>query len=79
MSNICDNIISAIDILTNQKIAEAGYDRTIEAQIISCVYVAENEYKYKLRYQNSTIFAFGSENYIEGTKVLVTIPKEVRK
>ena len=73
MSNICDNVISAIDILTNQKIAEAGYDRTIEAQVISCVDLANK--KYKLRYQNSTIYALASESYSKGDIVLVTIPQ----
>ena len=73
MSNICDNVISAIDILTNQKIAKAGYDRTIEAQVISCVDLANK--KYKLRYQNSTIYALGSESYSKGDLVLVTIPQ----
>ena len=35
-NNLIDDILKAIDIMATKKIASTGYDRTIQATIISC-------------------------------------------
>lgn len=79
MSDICNNIISAIDILANHKIEEAGYDRTIIARIVSCINpVAPDGVVYKLKYQNSTLYATErnkDKTYNIGDLVYIKIPQ----
>ena len=49
-------ILDAIELLTNNSIKKAGYDKTIQAQIISCEDATIG--KYKCRYQDTTFFAY---------------------
>ena len=75
MANFEKNICEAIEIIANKVVANAGYDKTIQATILSCV--NESAGKYKLRYQESNIYAFtGDENkkYSRGTQVYVLVP-----
>ena len=57
-TNLEDTVLRAIDIIATKKIASASYNKTIEAIIISCV--DESIGKYKIRYQDSLLFAYSS-------------------
>jgi hypothetical protein len=46
-----DTILQAIDIIASKKITSAGYDKTIQATIVSCVDATIG--KYKVKYQDS--------------------------
>lgn len=72
--NIAENILSAIDILTDKKIAEAGFDRTVPATIVGI----DNPVigKYKVEYNGAKMFAYGAKgsSYNIGDQVYVLIP-----
>ena len=75
MAKIEQNICDAIEVIANNLISKAGYDRTIQATVLSCVNEATG--KYKLKYQDNNIYAFtGDENkkYSRGTHVYVLVP-----
>lgn len=70
-----DQICQAVDVITNQKINKAVFDRTLEATIVSC----ENPEtgKYRVQYQDATFIAFAKKTdiiYEKGTSVYVLIP-----
>ena len=70
-----DIILRAVDIVASQKIAKAGYDKTIQATIISCV--DETIGKYKVKYQDSYWIAYSNNidnYYAPNTSVYVLIP-----
>ena len=48
------NICQAIDIIVNRAISTAGYDKTIQATIISCVDATIG--RYRIRYQDSVFY-----------------------
>ena len=72
--NIAENILSAIDILTDKKIAEAGFDRTVPATVVGI----DNPVigKYKVEYNGAKMFAYGAKgsSYNIGDQVYVLIP-----
>lgn len=77
MSNrkIEDSIFQAIDIIASKRIADAGYDKTIEALVIQCVDATIG--KYKVAYQDGYWYAFStspSVKYKKGTYVYILIP-----
>ena len=66
------NIIEAIQAVAQNEVANAGYDRTIEAKIVSCV--DESLGKYRVQYQDSSFFAYSLQNdYIYNPGVMVYV------
>jgi len=55
---IANNILAAIDILADKKIAEAGYDKTVNATIVKCVDATVG--KYLVKYQDADIVAYSN-------------------
>ena len=49
MTNIEQSICDAIEVITNNAISKAGFDRTIQATIVACMNEATG--KYKIKYQ----------------------------
>lgn len=74
MSDYENSILSAIDIMVNNAVSNATYDRTIIATVLK--HTDEETGKYRLQYQDSTFYAYSTNNikYIDGSKVYVLIP-----
>lgn len=75
MANIEQNICDAIEVIANNIVSKAGFDKTIQATIISCV--DELTGKYKVKYQDNTLYAYASnvdKKYSKGNRVYVLIP-----
>ena len=64
-------LLSAIDILAKQRIKDAGYDKTIVAEIVSKKDVGT----YLLKYGSTIIEAFSPKEYALHTMVYVLIPQ----
>ena len=76
MSIIEDSICDAIDILVKQAISSAGFDKTIQATIISCSEPSTGEYLVK--YQDSKFYAYASNpdiSYNTGALVYLLVPE----
>ena len=61
--------------MINTKIEKAGYDKTIQAQIVSCEDATIG--KYRCRYQDATIYAYASNSDVtfnKGSYVYVLVP-----
>lgn len=74
-NNIEQQICQAVDIIVQKAISEAGYDKTIQATIVSCIDSTIG--KYEVSYQNSKFYAYTSSTditYTKGTSVYVLIP-----
>ena len=73
--NIEKQICDAIEILVKRAVATARFDRTIMANIISCVNETTGEYR--CRYQDSTFSAWALEGdrYEKGMSVYILIPE----
>ena len=70
-----NQLINAIQTIVDSAVAHADFDKTIKATIISCVDEATG--KYKVKYQDSTFYAYSNNldsNYFKGTNVYVLIP-----
>jgi hypothetical protein len=70
-----DIILQAVDIIATKKVSSAGYDKTIQATIISCVDATIG--KYKVRYQDSYLYAYSSNidtSFPNGTNVFILVP-----
>lgn len=75
MNSIEEKICQAIDIIVSKAIGEATYDKTIQAIVVSCV--DEVAGKYKVKYQDSTFYAFSTNtevHYSANTTVYVLVP-----
>ena len=75
MSTIENSICQAIDIIVQRAIEQASYDKTIQATVVSCVDATIG--KYKVRYQDSTFYAYSGSSditYTDGSNVYVLIP-----
>lgn len=75
MNNIAEQICEAVDIIVSQKIAKAGYDRTIQATVLSC----EDSIigKYRVKFQNSSFIAYAANpsiRYQKDSLVYILIP-----
>ena len=71
-----DKIIDAIQAVVDDSISKAGYDRTIQATIVECVDEALG--KYKVKFQDSTFYAYSESidiKYTKGTEAYVLIPR----
>lgn len=70
-----NQLINAIQTIVDSAVAHADFDKTIKATIVSCVDEATG--KYKVKYQDSTFYAYSNNldsNYFKGTNVYVLIP-----
>lgn len=75
MSSIESNICQAVDIIVKKALSQAEYDRTILAQIISCIDATIG--KYKVKYQDSVFYAYSNNvdtTYSKGTDVYILVP-----
>ena len=75
MNSTGENICQAIEIIANDAVKNAGYDRTVQAQIISCV--DQDAGKYKIKYQDSYSYAYSTSpdiHYSNSTYVYVQVP-----
>lgn len=73
--SVNQKILDAIELITSNSIQKAGYDRTIQAQIISCEDPAIG--KYKCKYQDATIYAYSNDVdkvYSNKSSVYILIP-----
>ena len=76
MSYIEDNICEAIELIVDKSVKEAGFDKTIQATVKSCV--DESIGKYKIKYQDSSFYAYASSPdvvYGDNTLVYILIPQ----
>ena len=74
-NNIESNICKAIDIIVKKAVNQASYDKTIQATILSCVDATIG--KYKVKYQDSTFYAYSGNSdttYTDGSNVYILIP-----
>ena len=73
--SVNQKILDAIELLTNHSIEKAGYDKTIQAQIISCEDATIG--KYKCSYQGTTFIAYSGSadvSYSKGAFVYILVP-----
>ena len=74
-SGIAANLLDAMSTLVNQAVADASFDKTVEAQIVS--YEDSKAGKYKIKYQGEYFYAFSDNTevvYSKGTTVYVLFP-----
>lgn len=70
-----NQILDAIEMLVDKSVKTAGYDKTVQAKIISCEDPTIG--KYKVRYQDSNFYAYSGSSeisYMEGSEVYILIP-----
>ena len=75
MGRIEDNICEAIEYIVDNAIANAKYDKTIQATIVKCV--DQTIGKYVVKYQDATFYAYSTGTDIkfsDNTSVYVLIP-----
>lgn len=68
-------ILQTIDIIASKKIASAGFNRTIQATVLSCEDASRG--KYKVKYQDGVFYAYTentSVSYTNGTTVFILVP-----
>lgn len=73
---VADGFFGAVDIITDKKIANAGFDKTISAEIIEVIDASIG--KYKVKYQDANFVAYSentSATYKKGTMVQILLPK----
>ena len=73
--SIEQSICEAIDIIVEQAINKAQYDKTIQATIVSCI--DQTIGKYKVKYQDSFFYAYATSSdltYTPNSVVYVLIP-----
>lgn len=75
-TNYENQICEAIEYIVNHAIADAGFDKTIQATIVSCI--DETIGQYKVKYQNSIFNAYSNStevSYLSGTEVYILVPQ----
>ena len=72
--SVANNLLDAIDILAEDKVAAVKFDKTVRATIDEVVDASIG--KYKVKYQNSIFFAYALDlkTYSKGVQVYVVIP-----
>lgn len=76
MANLSNTILDAIEIMADKKVSAAGYDRTIQATIVSQMNAAKGEYV--IRYQGNKFYAYSTDlekTYRKGATVFVLVPE----
>lgn len=73
-NQIANAIYDTVEMIVNKKVAEAGFDKTIQAQIRECIDATIG--KYEVQYQDSvfTAFALNEIKYEIGQWVYILIP-----
>ena len=74
--SVNDQILDAIELLAKNSVERAGYDKTIQAQIISCQ--DKQLGKYKCKYQDALFYAYTSNPTVSlsnGTMVYILVPQ----
>ena len=74
--DVNEKVLDAIELLTKASVARAGYDKTIQAQVISCV--DKEAGKYKCKYQDAIFYAYtGNSDLIlsSGSMVYILVPQ----
>lgn len=72
--NIENKICEAIEMIVDNSISKADFDRTIQATILSCTNALTKEYKIKYQDNILTAYANGEANYKKDTLVYVLVP-----
>lgn len=75
MAKIEDQICEAIEYIVRDAVDNAGYDKTIQATIVSCIDATIG--KYKVKYQDSTFYAYANNSevtYTNGSDVYILVP-----
>ena len=57
INKIQDDLCEAIEYIVNNAVENASYDKTIQASIVSCIDATIG--KYKIKYQDSSFYAYG--------------------
>lgn len=70
-----DKILEAVDMIVQNAVSKASYDRTIQGKVLKCEDSTIG--KYKVQYQDSTFYAYSnnfSTIYTEGMEIYILIP-----
>jgi len=73
--NAKEKFVDAMLLLAEDSVQRAGYDKTIQAQIASCVDATIG--KYRCRYQDATFYAYASNSEVtfsDGSYVYILVP-----
>lgn len=73
--SVSEKVLDAIQLLASSSVEKAEYDKTIQAQIVSCEDAAVG--KYRCRYQDAIFYAYANNTDItlsEGAYVYVLVP-----
>lgn len=74
--DVKEKILDAIQLLASNTVKKAGYDKTIQAQIVSCEDATIG--KYRCRYQDSIFYAYSNNSdlsFSNGSYVYILIPQ----
>jgi hypothetical protein len=58
MDNLQESLVKTMEMVAGEYLTRAGYDRTIQATVLSCV--DENTGKYRIKYQDSKFYAYAA-------------------
>ena len=70
-----NQILDAIETIVNNAVEKAGYDKTIQAKVLSCDDPTIG--KYRVQYQDSIFYAYSGSSeisYMAGSEVYILIP-----
>lgn len=73
--SVNEKVLDAIELLTKNSVQKAKYDKTIQAQILSCEDSTIG--KYRCRYQDATFYAYSSNldlTFSKGSEVYILVP-----
>lgn len=73
-NNYANKICKSIELIVNNAVENAKYDRTIQGTIIKCIDPTIG--KYKISYQNSTFYAYSNNSevtYTNGSSVYILV------
>ncbi len=73
--NVSQKVLDAIELLATSSVNKAEYDKTIQAQILSCEDATIG--KYRCRYQDSVFYAYSNNSdmtFTNGSYVYILVP-----
>ena len=76
MSDLTNQLLDAMELIADRKVAAAKYDKTIQATIVSCVDAQTG--KYKIKYQGNMFYAYSNDTSTtlnDGISVYVNVPE----
>lgn len=74
--SVSQKVLDAIELLATSSVKKAGYDKTIQAQILSCEDATIG--KYRCRYQDSVFYAYSNNSnmtFTNGSYVYILVPE----